>query len=373
LKRFAIFFIIFAFPSFAADLDDLTKRAQDGEPSAQSQLGYYYLNIRSDGLEEARQNIALGKSWLQKAAAQGDIDAAYDLGVISEEEGNFLSAVRYYRMAESDPHTKLRLARLYSEGLGVVRDEAAAMRLIISAGESGETEALYLAGLRYMDGRGVKADYKKAAEMFLSASNNLYPPAYTMLGQLYDAGLGLEKDAAAAEIYYQKAYDAGDTEGMYLLGALLEKRQDYENAAFYYSKAEEKGERRSAAKLGYFYENGIGVEKDYKAAARLYLKSAGTDGGFSENRLGALHREGLGGDADPELAREWFIKSIKQGYTLSYRALGYMYLLGNFGEVNQVRGCAYLYKTGEEKDAAYCDGILSSRAQKAARNLELVK
>ncbi|MDR2400152.1 MAG: sel1 repeat family protein [Deferribacteraceae bacterium] len=370
LKAALFIVILFSISALASEteLKELIQRAGAGDASAQSQLGYYYLIG-----EKVGKDIEIAKSWLQKAANQGDIEAAYDLGVLSEGERNYLSAVRFYRMAEKDTYAELRLARLYSEGLGVARDEAAAADLIISATESGEAEALYMAGLAYRYGKGIPVDYEKALNNFLEASHRLYPPAYTQVGKFYEEGIGVESDREAAESYYRKAHNAGDTEGIYLLGALLEKKLNFEEAAFYYEAAAERGDNRSAAKLASFYENGIGVEKDYLRAVSLYLKSVGTDGGFSENRLGIFYRSGFGVEADPEAAREWFIKSIRQGYTISYKALGYMYILGNFGEVNQVRGCAYLYRSGDEKDGAYCDGILAPRAQKAAKNLEIVR
>jgi TPR repeat protein len=360
-----IFFMIFAFSLSAAEFDEIAQKAREGDVSAQSQLGYYYLN----GIK-TEKNLELAKSWLQKAADQGDISAAYDLGALSEEERNYLSAARFYKMAESDPHAKLRLARLYSEGLGVVRDEAAAAQFIIDAAESGETEALYLAGSLYLEGRVIPQDLKKGENLLISAANHLYPPAYTKLGRFYEVE---EKDDAAAEAYYQKAADAGVAEGARLLGAMIERNLDYKRAALYYTQAADNGDIQAASKLGHFYENGIGVVKNYKTAAEYYMKSIGSDGGFSENRLAAFYRDGFGVEVDPEMAREWYIKSIKLGYALSYKPLGYMYILGNFGEVNQVRGCAYLYKTGDDNVSAYCDSILSPRAQKAAKNLELIK
>jgi TPR repeat protein len=360
----AVVFILFALQAMAAEFDEIAQKAREGDVSAQSQLGYYYLN----GIK-TEKNLELAKSWLQKAADQGDTSAAYDLGALSEEERNYLSAARFYKLAESDPHAKLRLAHLYSEGLGVVRDESAAAQLILDAAESGETEALYLAGSLYLEGRVIPQNLKKAEDLLLGAANQLHPPAYTMLGRFYEG----ENDGEAAEAYYRKAADAGDTEGARLLGALLERNLDYKRAALYYAQAANNGDIQAASKLGHFYENGIGVLKNYKTAAEFYLKSVGSDGGFSENRLAVFYRDGYGVEADPEKAREWYIKSIKQGHTPSYKPLGYMYILGNFGEVNQVRGCAYLYKTGDDNDSAYCDSILSPRAQKAAKNLELIK
>jgi TPR repeat protein len=365
---FTLIYLICFYSAFAAELDELTKLGEAGDPTAQSQLGYYYLN----GIK-TEKNIEAAKRWLQRAAEQGDIDAAYDLGVLFETERNYLLAARYYKSAEIDPFAKLRLAHLYSQGLGAARDINAAAELITAAAESGEAEALYQAGLLYLDGEAVPKDNNRALELFLEAAYRLYPPAFTQVGRFYEEGIVTARDNLTAEIYYQKAFEAGDIDGTYLLAELLERRQDFEKAVIYYTKAADSGDVRSAAKLGRLFENGIGVERDYTRAAAFYAKSVGTDGGFSENRLGAFYRNGLGVQIDPEAAREWFVKSIKQGYIPSNKALGHMYILGNFGEVNQVRGCAYLYRGGDEADAAYCDSQLSPRAQKAAKTIELLR
>ena len=60
----------------AADVDDLTKKANSGDAQAMYDLGMAYMN--GDGIDN---DDAKGVSWLEKAAYKGHSEAQYELGL----------------------------------------------------------------------------------------------------------------------------------------------------------------------------------------------------------------------------------------------------------------------------------------------------
>ena len=67
----------------------------------------------------------------------------------------------------------------------------------------------------------------------------------------------------------------GDAEGMSKVGYYYENgigvEKDKNKAFEYYYKAAEMGDVKRMNKVGYYYENGIGVENDKKKALRILL------------------------------------------------------------------------------------------------------
>lgn len=80
-------------------------------------------------------------------------------------------------------------------------------------------------------------------------------------------------DFSAAEIWYQKAVNAGSAVATFHLGCFYFRRKDYENACRELGVGLERGYAPSIVRLAYFYINGIGVKRDH-AQARILMRQA---------------------------------------------------------------------------------------------------
>jgi TPR repeat protein len=65
------------------------------------------------------------------------------------------------------------------------------------------------------------------------------------------------------------------------------------------------GNARALARLGFRYENGLGVPQNYVAAADLYQRAAERGDAFAQSRLGLSYDRGHGVPRDYILAYKW--------------------------------------------------------------------
>jgi hypothetical protein len=82
-------------------------------------------------------------------------------------------------------------------------------------------------------------------------------------------------------------------------------RRDYVRAASALSRAARHGNRQAQGRLGFMYENGLGVPQAYDAATSLYLEAAMRGDPFAQSRLGLMYDKGHGVPQDFVLAYKW--------------------------------------------------------------------
>jgi len=112
-------------------------------------------------------------------AAQGHVDAQYDLGEI------------------------------YHRGKGVSKDYEKALKLFQSAASQNYLPALHGMATLYDNGRGVPESDAAAIEWHLKAAEQGYRESQYNLGQMYSYGHGAPKDDLEAAKWFQKAADQG--------------------------------------------------------------------------------------------------------------------------------------------------------------------
>ena len=90
------------------NIKDIMKEAEQGDPQAQFDLGYYYYN--SEGLEESDEKAVY---WWLEAANQGNSDAQYYLGTAYEKGKGVIrsyeKAVHWYTKAAEHGNTEAQL------------------------------------------------------------------------------------------------------------------------------------------------------------------------------------------------------------------------------------------------------------------------
>ncbi len=90
------------------------------------------------------------------------------------------------------------LAKNYSFGNGVPKNDELAVLLYHRAAEQGHAEAQSILGGRYAEGRGVLRDDGAAASWFRKAAEQGYAPAQECLGIMYATGQGVPKNYETA-------------------------------------------------------------------------------------------------------------------------------------------------------------------------------
>ena len=115
----------------ASEFDDMKAAAEQGNASAQYNLGVMYGN----GIG-TQQDYKDAVKWYKAAAEQGDAEAQHNLGV------------------------------MYDEGKGTPQDDKEAIKWYKAAAEQRIVEAQYNLALMYGNGEGVPQDYRAAHMWF---------------------------------------------------------------------------------------------------------------------------------------------------------------------------------------------------------------
>jgi uncharacterized protein len=206
-----------------------------------------------------------------------------NLGINAYQKGDYATALRLLRpLAErGNAEAQFYLGIMYTDGLGVQRDDAAAVSWYRKAADQGRADSQYNLGFIYSNGRGVPQDYAAAASWYRKAADRGLDVAQASLGFMYHNGLGVPQDYAAAATWARKAADQGNAIGQANLGSLYRDGRgvpkDYAAAMTWYRKAADQGNAKAQSDLGVMYADGRGTPQDY-ASAHMWFNLAAAKG-----------------------------------------------------------------------------------------------
>ena len=129
------------------------------------------------------------REWFEKAAASGDLIAAFNFGVC------------------------------LAEGVGIERDDRKAAEWLRRAAD-GVVNAQYWYGRMLVEGRGVEANPEEGRKWIAKAAGVGMVEAEVMLAEMTLSGRGGPKDHPAALALFQKAADRGHVGAMFAMGAM---------------------------------------------------------------------------------------------------------------------------------------------------------
>lgn len=183
------------------DARDVRARAEAGDAEAQNDLGCCY---------NTGNGVAVDKSealrWIRAAAAQGNEDACFNLGLYHAHGWGGLKrdnreALKCYLLAAKKGHVGawVNLGDLYWRGAGVTMDRAEAMRWWLKAARNREADACMIVGYKYGKGTGVRRNMAKARTWLLKAIRLGEPRAFRRLALLVLQSPG--RWASASEAY----------------------------------------------------------------------------------------------------------------------------------------------------------------------------
>ena len=119
--------------------------------------------------------------------------------------------------------------------------------------------------------------YAQTANDYREAANRGDADAQYNYGRCYYEGCGVPRDLKQAVFWLLKAVEQNNTDAEYLLASLYYHYvdvQDIEKSITLYQRAASKGHTESQLKLGILYNEGYDIKQDFSQAAFWYSKAA---------------------------------------------------------------------------------------------------
>lgn len=183
----------------------LAQAAQSGFAAAQFSLGQCWL--QGIGVEK---NPKEGMAWIERAAQQGNVDAAFALALnLPVEHEQHLPLLKH---AADQGHTKAMICMgIYSQNHGQAEQ---GLKWFELAKSRGEIRADYMLAVAYRDGLGVDVDSTKAIELLKTSADNGDADAMYALYQAYRDGNSVRKNKKSQAKYLNMAKQAKHSEAL---------------------------------------------------------------------------------------------------------------------------------------------------------------
>ncbi|MCQ2288695.1 MAG: sel1 repeat family protein [Muribaculaceae bacterium] len=220
--------------------------------------------------------------WLEKVAANGNVEAQYQLGMTyynnyKDYKRAFPWFLQAANLGHAESQAMVGLFHFYGITEAGYSDEEAVSWFKKSITNKEVGIALFYLGMCYLNGYGVLQDKEVAADYFYRCglTNTLKKDCF-----LTAAGLGniqamtkCEEFSYEDPSYVMKAAELGSSEAQYAVGKYYEEYGDSIEMINMYNVASSSGNAQATAALARCYYNGIGVTRDYKTAYELSKKA----------------------------------------------------------------------------------------------------
>jgi len=143
-------------------------------------------------VKRVREWVDKGEAWAQRMMAQW-----YQNGMFSLKQSFVMAAMLYEKaVAQGDPNAMFNLGVLYRDGHGVVQSYSKAAELYTMAAEKGHVEAMVGLGALYFQGQGVDQSNELAREWWTKAADEGHEGAINNL-QILDKQEGKSTTTAS--------------------------------------------------------------------------------------------------------------------------------------------------------------------------------
>ena len=178
-------------------------------------------------------------------AEQGNIEANYWCGYYLEQEEDWVSAVKYYRVASAGEHAI----------------------------------ATYKVGMGFLNAYGSEKDETAAFNCFIRSAEQKYEQAIFMVAECKRNGIGCNPNIEESKTWYHRSALEGNSKACNILGEIFEAETKHDEAVTWYLSAGACSAPSPKAKcnLGRCYYYGIGVEIDYRKAEELFIEAINSD------------------------------------------------------------------------------------------------
>jgi len=167
--------------------------------------------------------------------------------------------------------------------------------------------------------------------------------------QLAVSQLNPDRQAASDNLSVERRAMNGEPEAQDEMGVAAEERHQYADAFKWFHLAAEQGLSKSQVKVGYFYDEGLGVQKDHNQAVHWYAVAAAQGDPQAEFDLGMCYHKGEGVESNAAQNRtaavRWFLSALNHGYVNAANGLGLVY---EFGSTPDYKEALRWYRKGAE-------------------------
>jgi TPR repeat protein len=285
----------------------------------------------------AQQDIAAAAEWWRKAAANGSLGAAHELGALycrgdhprlvpqDTKEGLRLLASA---ADQGNRSAQVELGNIFLSNNGNsylpqdLRDDTAAIKwFTMAADQHKDAYSQHHLGIQLRDGRGVKQDVAAAAEWFRKAIENGSNDAAYALGMLHYEGDYphlVPKDTKEGLRWLTSAAEQGHIDAQTQLGLIFEKMGSDSRAEKWYTAAADQGGADEQYNLALFYRDTPEYLPDQMTAQQrglkiLHLLSTAASMGNLESKvcLGIISKNGFRSiQPDVKKSTQFFVDCI---------------------------------------------------------------
>ena len=255
-------------------------------------------------------------------------------------------AEMYWERAALKNHVlaQLLLGMLYTEK----NDYFKAITWFKKSAVQGLAESQMAFGICYLYGTGVEKNDENAYYWFKKSAEQGYDVAQLKLGDCYRTGIGVEKDYEQAASWYRKAVEQGNEEANNRIDELKNEinciGDNNINDYIKLNNLAKRGDTLAQSSLGDYYYKGIGVDKDYDQAAYWYRKAAEQGNKEAQFGLGICCYI----SHDYRQAVDWFRQAAKQGEANAQYHLGFCYQFGTGVDKNNQKAMYWYGKAAEQ-------------------------
>ncbi|MDR1871856.1 MAG: SEL1-like repeat protein [Deltaproteobacteria bacterium] len=174
---------------------------------------------RTPAYQDARNQLLVGLDWLEKAAAQGQMEAQYELAELYQTGGPFphdlKKSVMFAEMASDKGHSgaTAMLSNMNQRGIdGVLKaNRAKSLELLKKASRLGDLPSQNLLALKLIYGEDVeRQDQPGALQLLEKAANAGYSKSLYNLAICHYCGVGAKKDPEKAIQLLQTIVDQAE-------------------------------------------------------------------------------------------------------------------------------------------------------------------
>ncbi len=327
--------------------------------------------------QNSPQGEKLARTWFYKSALQGYTKAIYEYGLILKKEidAKFASTPETATQNQGDHKVSWFIG---NETKPYYREYKEAFSYLITAAQSGISDAEFIVSSMYMKGEGIPADQALGLKWCKLAAEHGNFEAQFKMAQMYDNGDVFGGSLEQAVIWYSSASQNGSAQATYNLAMMYEDGrgvlQDNVKAFELFKKASDMGYVLATYQVGMHYLHGIGAKKNVRSA---------------ESYLGLASNQGLE-EAIIELAKlyvnthdishkhvETAIKLLNREVQLGHGGgiylLASLYLHGKGIAKDFAKGFELLKKAADigHSNAQYDLGMLYFEGVSVARNYQL--
>ena len=323
--------------------------ADQGDPTAQHNLAYCYLNGRGvsqdtdkaealfkksadQGFGPAQNTLGrlyetgeLGPADLNKAmelfgtaANAGQAIAQFNSGRLRAKGGDHVSAAKLFRKAAAQGHQGAHEALLdaFDQGKAEPLDDAEAAEWHLRNAHKDDHEAQMKLAIQYEEGRGLERNLENAIRWYTESAKSGNARAQYKLARIYSAGTWVDRDEPKAVNWFTKSADQGNPDAQYELALRYASGsgvpEDDTRAVDLYSQSAEQDNPYAQYELANHYARGDGVAEDQSEAQRYYLLAAGNGSVLAMEELGNRYFDGTDIPRDYVAAADYFERYIEE-------------------------------------------------------------